>query len=82
MGLHPSPSHRADGDGLPSEATWWTPGGASASQVALAWTKACQTHPVVGTQELHQLKDNLAAATPRLPDEAVRRLDAAPARSN
>lgn len=37
----------------------------------------CQAHPVVGAQELHQLKENLAAATLRLPGEAVRRLDVA-----
>lgn len=55
--------------------------GASASQVALAWTMARSpaVHPIVGVRRLDQLQDNLGAADLTLPPEAVDRLDVASA---
>ena len=51
--------------------------GASASQVAIAWTRARSNavHPIIGARRLDQLLDNLAAVECTLPPEALRRLD-------
>ena len=51
--------------------------GASASQVAIAWTRARTdaVHPIIGAHRLDQLLDNLAAVDCTLPAEALRRLD-------
>ncbi|NUP39393.1 MAG: aldo/keto reductase [Streptomyces sp.] len=53
--------------------------GATASQVAIAWTRARSraVHPIVGARSVEQLKDNLGAVDVVLPAEAVERLDAA-----
>lgn len=53
--------------------------GASASQVALAWTMArsLAVHPIVGTRSLDQFRDNLGAMSITLPTELIARLDAA-----
>lgn len=53
--------------------------GATASQVALAWTMARShvVHPILGVRTLDQLIDNLGAASITLPTDAVDRLDAA-----
>jgi aryl-alcohol dehydrogenase-like predicted oxidoreductase len=52
---------------------------ATPAQVALAWTRARSraVHPLVGASSPEQLADNLAAIELMLPDDAVRRLDAA-----
>ncbi len=53
--------------------------GASASQVALAWTmtRSRVVHAIVGVRRLEQLQDNLQALTLRLPPESVAQLEAA-----
>jgi Aldo/keto reductase family len=53
--------------------------GATASQVAIAWTRARSPaiHPIIGALRLAQLQDNLGAAQLGLPPEIVARLDAA-----
>ncbi len=53
--------------------------GATASQVAIAWTRARSPaiHPIIGARRLAQLQDNLGAAQLRLPPEVATRLDAA-----
>ncbi|GGL37264.1 aldo/keto reductase [Planomonospora parontospora] len=53
--------------------------GASAAQVAIAWTRtrSAAVHPIVGARDLAQLADDLGAADVVLPGEAVRRLEAA-----
>ncbi|WP_218024347.1 aldo/keto reductase [Nocardia lijiangensis] len=53
--------------------------GARPAQVALAWTrhKSRAVLPLVGVSSVEQLTENLAAAQLTLPDEAVRRLEAA-----
>lgn len=55
--------------------------GATAAQVALAWTLAQGDHvvPVPGTKQPRYLADNLAAAELRLTERDVRDLDTAPA---
>ncbi|MGW1992558.1 aldo/keto reductase [Embleya sp. NPDC001921] len=52
--------------------------GASASQVAIAWTRAHSraVHPIIGARSAEQLRDNLGAVDVRLPEEALRRLAA------
>ncbi len=53
--------------------------GCTASQVAIAWTRTRSraVHPMVGARTVEQLTDNLGALDCELPDEAVRRLEAA-----
>jgi aryl-alcohol dehydrogenase-like predicted oxidoreductase len=51
--------------------------GVTASQVALAWMLRRGVHPIVGASTAEQLKDNLGASGVALPEEAVRRLEAA-----
>jgi aryl-alcohol dehydrogenase-like predicted oxidoreductase len=53
--------------------------GVTPSQVAIAWTRSrgAPVHPIVAGSTTAQLDDNLGAAGLVLPDEAVRRLDAA-----
>jgi aryl-alcohol dehydrogenase-like predicted oxidoreductase len=53
--------------------------GATAAQVAIAWTYARSraVHPIIGARSAQQLKDNLGAAEVALPAEAVQRLEAA-----
>ncbi|OAH09774.1 aldo/keto reductase [Streptomyces jeddahensis] len=53
--------------------------GITASQAAIAWTRArsAAVHPIIGVRNAEQLKDNLAALDVDLPEDAVRRLDAA-----
>ncbi|WP_037370456.1 aldo/keto reductase [Amycolatopsis orientalis] len=53
--------------------------GATASQVAIAWTRSRSraVHPIIGARTVDQLKDNLGAVDVALPDEAVERLAAA-----
>ena len=53
--------------------------GASASQVALAWTMARSrtVHPIVGVRTLDQLLDNLGALDVELPAQALAQLHAA-----
>ncbi|SHM96828.1 aldo/keto reductase [Actinacidiphila paucisporea] len=53
--------------------------GVTASQVALAWTRARSraVHPIIGARSVAQLKDNLGAVDVTLPADAVERLDAA-----
>jgi len=52
---------------------------ATPAQVALAWTRVHSraVHPLAGASSPEQLADNLAAIDLALPDDAVRRLDAA-----
>jgi aryl-alcohol dehydrogenase-like predicted oxidoreductase len=52
--------------------------GATASQVAIAWTMARwrSVHPIIGARRLDQLVDNLGAVDCVLPDAAVTRLEA------
>ena len=52
--------------------------GATASQVALAWTmtRSAAVHPIVGVRRLDQLLDNLRALDLSLSPEAVERLEA------
>jgi aryl-alcohol dehydrogenase-like predicted oxidoreductase len=53
--------------------------GASASQVALAWTmtRSRAVHPILGVRHLGQLQDNLQALSVQLPPESVAQLEAA-----
>ncbi|GAA2437147.1 aldo/keto reductase [Actinomadura vinacea] len=53
--------------------------GATPAQVALAWTRSryAAVHPIVGASNLRQLTDNLGSVDVVLPEEAVRRLEAA-----
>jgi hypothetical protein len=53
--------------------------GASASQVALAWTmtRSRAVHPILGVRRLDQLQDNLQALSVQLPPESVTQLEAA-----
>jgi aryl-alcohol dehydrogenase-like predicted oxidoreductase len=53
--------------------------GATASQVALAWTmtRSRAVHPIVGVRHLDQLHDNLGALDVALPTELLDRLEAA-----
>jgi aryl-alcohol dehydrogenase-like predicted oxidoreductase len=53
--------------------------GATASQVALAWTmtRSRAVHPIVGVRHLDQLRDNLGALDIALPAELLARLEAA-----
>lgn len=53
--------------------------GARPAQVALAWTrhKSPAVLPLVGASSVEQLSENLAAAQLTLPEDAVRRLEAA-----
>ncbi|SDI72307.1 Predicted oxidoreductase [Actinokineospora alba] len=53
--------------------------GATAAQVAIAWTMAHSpvVHPLLGASRVEQLEDNLGALEVTLPDEAVARLEAA-----
>ena len=55
--------------------------GATASQVAIAWTMARSpaVHPIVGARRLDQLVDNLGAVDCHLDAESLRRLDDASA---
>jgi aryl-alcohol dehydrogenase-like predicted oxidoreductase len=54
-------------------------GGASISQVALAWMLADPviTSPILGPRNLEQFQDNLGALKIKLPPDAIRRLDEA-----
>lgn len=51
--------------------------GATASQVAIAWTmvRSPVVHPILGARRLEQLTDNLAAIDVDLPTEAVEKLE-------
>jgi aryl-alcohol dehydrogenase-like predicted oxidoreductase len=53
--------------------------GATAAQVAIAWTRARSPaiHPIIGARRADQLLDNLRAADLELPHEAVAQLDRA-----
>ncbi|GAA3142106.1 aldo/keto reductase [Planomonospora alba] len=53
--------------------------GATPSQVAIAWTRARSRviHPIIGARSVEQLNDNLGAIDVTLPEETVRRLEAA-----
>ncbi len=53
--------------------------GVSPAQVALAWTTVRSTavRPIAGPRTVDELDDNLAALDLTLPDDAVRRLEAA-----
>jgi aryl-alcohol dehydrogenase-like predicted oxidoreductase len=53
--------------------------GASASQVALAWTmtRSRAVHPILGVRRLDQLEDNLQALSIQLPPESAQQLEAA-----
>jgi aryl-alcohol dehydrogenase-like predicted oxidoreductase len=53
--------------------------GASASQVALAWTmtRSRAVHPILGVRRLDQLQDNLQALSIQLPPQSVAQLEAA-----
>ncbi|MEV4090047.1 aldo/keto reductase, partial [Nonomuraea fuscirosea] len=51
--------------------------GVTPSQVAIAWAVARGVHPIIGASTEEQLTDNLGASDVRLPEEAVRRLEAA-----
>jgi aryl-alcohol dehydrogenase-like predicted oxidoreductase len=53
--------------------------GASASQVAIAWTRARSPaiHPIVGARHVDQLIDNLGAIELVLPPDMMKRLEAA-----
>jgi aryl-alcohol dehydrogenase-like predicted oxidoreductase len=53
--------------------------GSTPAQVAIAWTRACSqaVHPILGARTAEQLKDNLGALDVTLPDDALRRLEAA-----
>jgi aryl-alcohol dehydrogenase-like predicted oxidoreductase len=53
--------------------------GASASQVALAWTmtRSRAVHPILGVRRLDQLEDNLQALSIQLSPESVTELEAA-----
>lgn len=53
--------------------------GASPAQVAIAWTRAksAAVHPIIGASSAKQLADNLGAVDVVLPEEAIKRLEAA-----
>jgi aryl-alcohol dehydrogenase-like predicted oxidoreductase len=53
--------------------------GATPAQVAIAWTRSrsAAVHPLVGVSRAEQLTENLGALDLVLPDDAVRRLEAA-----
>ncbi|MFI6320201.1 aldo/keto reductase [Nonomuraea sp. NPDC050556] len=53
--------------------------GASAAQVAIAWTSSryAAVHPIVGARDVSQLADNLGAINVDLPAEAIAQLEAA-----
>ena len=53
--------------------------GASPAQVAIAWTRARSraVHPILGASTAEQLEDNLGALDVTLPQDALRRLEAA-----
>ena len=53
--------------------------GATPAQVAIAWTRARSraVHPILGASTAEQLEDNLGALDVPLPEDAVRRLEAA-----
>jgi aryl-alcohol dehydrogenase-like predicted oxidoreductase len=53
--------------------------GASAAQVALAWTmtRSPAVHPILGVRRIDQLQDNLQALDIRLPPESVAQLNEA-----
>jgi aryl-alcohol dehydrogenase-like predicted oxidoreductase len=53
--------------------------GVTASQVAIAWTRVRSHvgHPIIGSRNVEQLEDNLAAHDVILPADAVGRLDSA-----
>jgi aryl-alcohol dehydrogenase-like predicted oxidoreductase len=53
--------------------------GATPAQVAIAWTRSrsAAVHPLVGVSRVEQLTENLGALDLALPDDAVRRLEAA-----
>ncbi|ORI17032.1 aldo/keto reductase [Rhodococcus sp. 1168] len=53
--------------------------GASAAQVAVAWTRARSQaiHPILGVRTVEQLENNLGALDVSLPVDAVQRLEAA-----
>jgi aryl-alcohol dehydrogenase-like predicted oxidoreductase len=53
--------------------------GATPAQVAIAWTRSrsAAVHPLVGVSRVDQLTENLGALDLVLPDDAVRRLEAA-----
>ncbi|GIH74035.1 aldo/keto reductase [Planobispora longispora] len=53
--------------------------GATAAQVAIAWTRArsAAVHPIVGARDVKQLTENLGAAGVVLPEEAIRLLESA-----
>lgn len=53
--------------------------GATPAQVAIAWTRARSraVHPILGASTAEQLEDNLGALDVTLPEDAVRRLEAA-----
>jgi aryl-alcohol dehydrogenase-like predicted oxidoreductase len=51
--------------------------GVTASQVAIAWAMRRGVHPILGTSNAEQLKDDLGASGLALPEEAVRRLESA-----
>jgi aryl-alcohol dehydrogenase-like predicted oxidoreductase len=53
--------------------------GVTCSQVAIAWTRTRSraVHPIVGARNVEQLTDNLGALDCVLPDDAVKRLEAA-----
>jgi ketosteroid isomerase-like protein len=49
--------------------------GANAGQVAIAWVKAKGVLPIMGQRTRAQLDENLVAATLKLSDDQIRRLD-------
>ncbi|GAA3012825.1 aldo/keto reductase [Streptosporangium longisporum] len=53
--------------------------GVGAAQVAIAWTRARYdiVHPIVGARDAGQLAENLGSVDVVLPEEAIRRLEAA-----
>jgi diketogulonate reductase-like aldo/keto reductase len=53
--------------------------GVKASQVALAWIIARGIIPIAGATRVEQMRENLAAATLDLPQDAITRLNAASA---
>jgi aryl-alcohol dehydrogenase-like predicted oxidoreductase len=53
--------------------------GVTPAQVAIAWTRVRSrlVHPILGARTAQKLKDNLGALDVTLPDDALRRLEAA-----
>jgi aryl-alcohol dehydrogenase-like predicted oxidoreductase len=53
--------------------------GVTASQVAIAWTRtrSRSVHPIIGSRNVRQLEDNLAALDVTLPADAIDRLESA-----